>query len=130
MLQHALAVRAHRLVAGAFGDGVEAVGEEALGLVGQLAVGARPLHQHRDQLDILQPRRLDMLADGAVADQAQLHDSRCSTQRAQATSWSSPPCGPTSCTDSGRPNGPVPNGRATQGEPSKVQKRLKIGSPV
>ena len=33
--QHALAVSAHRLVPGAFGDGVEVVGEEAVGLVGQ-----------------------------------------------------------------------------------------------
>ena len=35
-----------------------------------------------------------------------------------------------SCTDSGRPNGPVLKGSAMQGVPKSVQKRLKIGSPV
>jgi hypothetical protein len=129
-LQHALAVRAHRLVAGALGDGIETMSEEALGLVGQLAGGARPLHQHRYKLDVLQLRRLDMLADGAVADETQPHSSWSSTQRAQAISWSSPRCGPISCTANGRSNGPVLKGRVMQGVPSKVQKRLKIGSPV
>ena len=133
-VEHPLAMRPHGLVARAFGDGVELVREEALGVVGEPAplalIWARPLHQHRDELDILQPGRLDVLADGAVADETELHERRCSTQRAQAISLSSPRCGPTSCTDSGRPNGPVLNGRATQGEPRKVQKRLKIGSPV
>ncbi len=70
-----------------------------------------------------------MLADGAVADQAELqgHASFCSAQRAQAISRSSWPGGPTSCTDSGRPNGPVLKGSAMQGVPSRVQKRLKRG---
>ncbi len=58
------------------------------------------------------------------------YDNRSSTQRAQATSWSSERGGPTSCTDSGRPNGPVLKGSAMHGTPSSVQKRLKIGSPV
>ena len=99
MLEDALAVAAHGLVPGAFGDGVELVRKEAVGLVGQQApmvLGiARPLHQGRDQFQVLDAaclqRRLDMLADGAVADQAELqaHESLRSTQRAQAISWSS-----------------------------------------
>ena len=57
-LQHALAVGAHRLVAGAFGDRVEAMGEEASGswVSRPPARRARPLHQRRDQLDVLQGR--------------------------------------------------------------------------
>ncbi len=51
--EDALAVAAHGLVPGAFGDGVEGVREEAVGLVGQQAAMvlgiARPLHQGRDQ---------------------------------------------------------------------------------
>jgi hypothetical protein len=82
-------VRAHGIVAGAFGHGVEGVGEEAVGLVRELVVVARPLHQHGNKVDALEARALDVLADGAVADQSQpevgFHDSRCSTQRAQAT---------------------------------------------
>ena len=109
---------------------VELVREEAFGLVRQLALVARPLHQHRDQFDVLEPGRLDMLADGAVADQAQPQRRRSSTQRAQAMSWSSPLCGPMSCTASGNSNGPVLKGSVMQGEPSRVQKRLKMGSPV
>jgi hypothetical protein len=138
--QHALAVGAHGLVAGAFGDGVEFPGKEAIRLVRQEApmerIVARALHQHRHQFQILDvarlQRRLDMLADGAIADQAELqgHESLRSTQRAQAMSWSSRPRGPTSCTDSGKPNGPVLKGSAMHGIPKRVQKRLKIGSPV
>src|ERR1700687_6078065 len=73
-----------------------------------------------------------MLADSAVADHAKPdgHERRASTQRAQAISWSSPRNGPMSWTDSGRPNGPMLNGSAMQGVPKRVQKRLKIGSPV
>src|ERR1044072_6551812 len=73
-----------------------------------------------------------MLADGAVADQAELqgHESWRCTQRAQAMSWSSLSRGPMSCTDKGMPNGPVLKGSAMQGVPKSVQKRLKIGSPV
>ena len=136
-LEDALAVAAHGLVPGAFGDGVEPVRKEAVGLVGQQApmvLGiARPLHQGRDQFQVLDAaclqRRLDMLADGAVADQAELqaHESLRSTQRAQAMSWSSLSRGPMSCTDKGMPNGPVLNGSAMQGVPRSVQKRLKIG---
>src|SRR5579883_902349 len=96
LVENALPMCAHRVVAGALGDGIEFVREEAIGIVGQSAVIARPLHQHRDQLDVLQPGRLDMLADGAVAYQTELHERRCSTQRAQAISLSSPRCGPTS----------------------------------
>jgi class 3 adenylate cyclase len=101
-------------------------------IVCQLAIVTRPADQHGDEVDVLQARRLDMLADGAVADQAELqsHESRCSTQRAQAISLSSPRRGPTSCTDKGRPNGPVLKGSATQGTPNSVQKRLNNGSPV
>src|SRR4029077_6758342 len=108
---------------------------EAVRLVGQQAFIARALDQRRDQLEVLDAarlqRRLDMLADGAVADQAQSqgHESLRSTQPAQAMSRSSRPRGPMSCTDKGRPNGPVLNGSAMQGMPSKVQNRLKIGSP-
>ena len=123
-------MRAHRLVAGAFGNCVELVREEAIGLVRQHAFRARPAHQHRHQLDVVQARRFDMLADRTVADQAQPHESRASTQRAQAMSWSSRRNGAISCTDSGRPNGPALKGSATQGVPSRVQKRLKMGSPV
>src|SRR5262249_48613955 len=93
-------------------------------------------HQSRDQFQVLDAacpkRRLDMLADGAIADQAELqgHDSFCSTQRAQAMSRSSLSRGPTSCTDNGRPSGPGVNGNATEGVPRRVQNRLKRGSPV
>ena len=59
--------------AGAFGDGVELVGEEAIGIVRQDAFRARPAHEHGHQLDVLQAGCLDMLADGAIADQAELH---------------------------------------------------------
>ena len=127
-----MAIRTHGLVPGAFGHRVEGVGEEAFGFVCQPSVRTRPLHQDRDELDVLQARRLDMLADGTVADQPQFHghESRASTQRAQAMSWSSLRSGAMSCTDSGRPNGPALNGSAMQGVPKSVQKRLKIGSPV
>ena len=47
-------MRAHRLVAGAFGDGIEFVGEEAIRLVRKQAGAlARPFHQGRHQLEIL-----------------------------------------------------------------------------
>ncbi len=79
-LQHALAVRAHRIVAGAFGHGVEFVGEEARGIVCEFChvalIRARPLHQYGDELDVLEARALDVPADGAVADETELHDSR------------------------------------------------------
>jgi hypothetical protein len=87
-LQNALAMRPHRLVSGAFGHGVELVREEAIGLMGQQSFPAWPLHQDRDQLDIIELCRLDVLADGAVADQAELegHESRLATQPVQAMS--------------------------------------------
>jgi hypothetical protein len=53
-----LAVNPHRLVPGAFGDGVEGVGEEAIRLVGQQTaralIVARTFHQRRDQLEVLE----------------------------------------------------------------------------
>ena len=129
-LQHALPVRANSFVARAFGHGIEVVGEELVGLVRQHAFLSRPAHQDGDQFNVLEAGCFDMLADRAVADQSQFHERRASTQRAQAMSWSSSRSGAINCTDSGRPNGPVLNGRAMQGVPSRVQKRLKIGSPV
>ena len=51
--QHPLAVNPHRLVPGAFGDGIELVGKEAIRLVSEQALIARALHQGRDQLEVL-----------------------------------------------------------------------------
>ena len=47
-----------------------------------------------------------------------------------SSSASSRKRGPTSCTPSGRPCGPVPAGNVTQGVQPTVQIELKLGSPV
>ena len=80
---------AHRLVAGAFGTASN-VSEEASGSCVSSPVVARPFTR-TDTSSIFEEarRRLDVLADGAVADQAEFTYESCSTQRAQVISWSS-----------------------------------------
>src|SRR5215813_15237567 len=109
-------------MAGAFGHRIEFLRKETVGLVRELLVVARAFHQDGDKVDVLEARAFDVLANGAVADQAEAegHDRRCSAQRAQAIKVSSERSGPTSCTESGRPNGPAPKGRAMHGTPSSV----------
>ncbi len=79
--QHVLGVLAHRIVAGAFEHGVEAVTEEMRGVVGNPARRRFPLraHQHRRHDDARRgaavDRREQMSRDRAMADQAELHAS-------------------------------------------------------